>query len=221
MGAHIRQRLRGAEGFTLVETVVVLAILGIVLLGLTTSMLSGTNSEVVVAQRQQAEANARSALERMRLDIHCASSVGGNGPQQNTLGGFTLTLNETAGQCPSSLPVGSGASGVQWCTIPVAGSTVRYQLYREYKQGSGDCDGVGSTFVVDYVTEPPAGWPTNTASPTPTAWDGNLWPTATTCSTGSLPTVTLDLAVNSDPVGSPNATYELKDRIALRNAPPC
>ena len=90
----------------------------------------------------------------MRVDIHCASAV--LPPQHNAYGGFTLTMTETKGICPTvtQLP-----SGVQWCTIPVAGSTTRYQLFRET---SGDCDGVDTTLVVDYVTAPADGWPRTT-----------------------------------------------------------
>jgi hypothetical protein len=108
-------------------------------------------------------------------------------------------------------------SGVQWCTIPYAGDPTRFQLFRET---SGNCDGIGTTLVVDYIAAPPAGWPTNTGtSPTPADWAGNIWPTPPTCTAGTLPTVPIDIAVNPDPT-QPGA-YELKDAIAPRNALPC
>src|SRR5690242_11194194 len=73
MRAFLNERLRADQrGFTLVEMVVVMVILTIILAGLSTSMIAGTNSEVAISQRQQAQSNARIALERMRLDIHCA-----------------------------------------------------------------------------------------------------------------------------------------------------
>jgi prepilin-type N-terminal cleavage/methylation domain-containing protein len=213
MRAFLNERLRADQrGFTLVEMVVVMTILTIILAGLSTSMIAGTNSEVVIAQRQQAQSNARIALERMRLDIHCASGV--LGPQENGFGGFTLTLTETQNVCPSvtNLP-----SGVQWCTIPYAGSTTRFQLFRET---SGNCDGVGETLLVDFISQPPAGWPTNTATtPTPTDYAGNIWPTSA-CTTGTLPTTSLDININTDP-NHPEGAYELKDAIAMRNALPC
>lgn len=216
MRAHIRQRLEGADGFTLVELITVMAILSIILLGLTTSMVSGMHSEVTVANRQAAQANARLAIDRLLLDAHCANSFS---VQQNAYGGFTLTLNETPGICPSVISSSNPYSGVQWCTIPVSGNTLHFQLFR---QTSGSCDGVNTTLVVDYITRPPAGWPQNSAvTPAPTAWDGNLWPTPPTCSKGTLPRVPLDLGVNPDPTGQVNATYELKNLIALRNAPVC
>jgi prepilin-type N-terminal cleavage/methylation domain-containing protein len=212
MPATLIKRLRDERGFTLIELVVAMTILITVLLGLTTVMISGTNSEVGIAERQQAQSNARIALARMRLDIHCASAA--LPPQENGLGGFTLTLTETQDVCPSvtTLP-----SGVQWCTIPYAGDPTRFQLFRET---SGNCDGVGTTLVVDFIAAPPAGWPVNTGtSPTPADYAGNIWPTAPTCTTGSLPTVAIDLSVNPDPT-KPGA-YELKDSIAPRNTLPC
>jgi len=212
MRERLSKRLREERAFTLVEMVVVMTILTIILAGLSTSMIAGTNSEVVIAQRQQAQSNARVALERMRLDIHCASGV--LGPQENGYGGFTLTLTETQNVCPSvtNLP-----SGVQWCTIPYSGSTTRFQLFRET---AGNCDGVGETLLVDFISQPSAGWPTNTAtSPTPTDYSGNIWPTST-CATGTLPTTAIDINTNTDP-NHPEGAYELKDSIAMRNALPC
>lgn len=215
MRAQIGQRLRGDHGFTLVELIVVMVILNVVLLGLTTAMVSGMSSEVAVSQRQEAQQNARVALDRMRVDVHCANFL--NAPQQNDLGGFTLTIPSTGGICPTVAQV---AAGVQWCTKPVAGSTTRYQLYRDTVEN--DCGGSTATLVLDYITAPAAGWPDNDNSlPVPTAWNGNLWPTAATCDTGSRPTLAIDLAVNPDPIKHPAQTYELEDAIAARNTELC
>ena len=49
----------------------------------------------------------------------------------------------------------------------------------------------------------------------------NLWPTAPTCGTGNLPAISVDLNVNLEPVKHPEASYELIDSIALRNALRC
>lgn len=212
-------RLRDARGYTLVELLVVMLILGTVVGGLSTAFVAGINSEANISRRAQQEANARIALDRMRKDIHCASSrVDRLPPQENPSGGFTLTLTESPTLCPSVLNDPT-QSGVQWCTIPYAGSTTRYQLFRET---SGNCDGVGTTMTVDYLAAPTSGWPTNdNTSPTPTDWNGNIWPTQQTCATGSQPTVAIDLNVNIDPDNHPDQGYELKDAIALRNAPAC
>jgi type II secretory pathway pseudopilin PulG len=200
------------------ELLVVMAIMGIVLTGLTTSFAAGLSAETGAVRRAQAESNARIALNRMRVDIHCAS--GAPAPQENPYGGFTLTLTESPNTCPS---VTTSSSGVQWCTIPVTGSTTHWQLFRFLGTVLTDCDGdASSTLFVDYITQPTAGWPTNSqVDPTPADWDGNLWPDPPTCTTGSLPAVSVRLTVNVDPVAHATERYQLGDAIALRNATAC
>jgi prepilin-type N-terminal cleavage/methylation domain-containing protein len=217
-GRRVRALAREEGGYTLFELLTVLAIMGIVLAGLTTSFTAGLSAEAGTIRRAQAQQNARLALDRMRIDIHCAS--GAPAPQENPYGGFTLTLTESPNVCPA---VTTTSSGVQWCTIPYPGSTTQWQLFRFLGTQLSDCGGGGvSTLLVDYITPPASGWPSNTAtSPTPADWDGNLWPTAPTCPTGSLPVVALALTVSVDPDTHPERAYNLSDSIALRNALRC
>jgi prepilin-type N-terminal cleavage/methylation domain-containing protein len=214
----VRARLREEHGYTLFELLTVVAIMGFVLTGLTTSFAAGLNAEAGTIRRADAQQNARLALDRMRIDVHCAS--GAPAPQENPYGGFTLTLTESPNVCPA---VTTTSSGVQWCTIPYMGSTTHWQLFRFLGTQLSDCDGVGvSTLMFDYITPPPAGWPTNSGtSPTPADWNGNLWPTPATCPVGSLPVVAVSLTVNVDPITHPERAYNLGDSIALRNALRC
>jgi len=214
----VRIRLRDEGGYTLLELLVVLSIMGLVLTGLTSSFASGLSAEAGSMRRAQAQQNARLALDRMRIDIHCASAA--PAPQENPYGGFTLTLTESPSVCPA---VTTTSSGVQWCTIPQAGSTTHWQLFRYLGTQLADCGGGGvSTLLVDYITPPESGWPSNPdTSPTPTDWDGNLWPTVSTCPVGRLPVSAVSLTVNVDPDTHPERAYTLSDSIALRNAPRC
>jgi prepilin-type N-terminal cleavage/methylation domain-containing protein len=218
-----RMRALGSEeGYTLIELLVVLGILGLVLAPLASSFASAMQNESDQTRREQSYANARLALQRMRLDIHCAGGV--TSVDENAAGGFTLTLTENhEGQdawCPGVIPAGDISSGVQWCTVPYDSSTVRFVLYRYLGLDPDDCgSGSSSTFQVDYLAQPPAGWPTSSRTTTPPVdWIGNLWPDPTACTAGGLPTVAVDLNVALDPVAHPNERYELRDQIALRNA---
>ena len=101
-----RRSLRGEAGYTMFELLVVVTILGTVLVGLTTSFAAGLSAESGSIRRTTAQENARLALSRMRVDIHCASAS--PAPQENPFGGFTLTLTETASVCPSVTTTSSG-----------------------------------------------------------------------------------------------------------------
>src|SRR5262245_12989622 len=83
-----RNRLRRAEGYTLVELIVVMSIMALVATPLVMSFTTGMRQEVDQTRREQAYANARLALQRLRVDIHCAT--GTPGVAQNAYGGFTL-----------------------------------------------------------------------------------------------------------------------------------
>ena len=160
-------RLGRDDGYTLIELITVMAILGIVLAPLSTSFASGMVQQASQTRREQAYGNARVALQRLRLDIHCASAV--TSVAQNLYGGFTLTLTESndqsAGWCPGVIPAGSDSSGVQWCTVPHAGSTTRFDLYRYLGTNATDCDGgAGSTFQTTYLAAQPGAWPSNSAA---------------------------------------------------------
>ena len=235
---NTRQNLRGAlarrlsreEGYTLIELLTVMVVMGIVMTAIISGFVSATTAEAAQTRREQANQNARLAMQRMRADMHCATGV--TSVDENGDGGFTLTLNEIPsgdGSCPGVIPTGGGDAGVQWCTRQRTGSTTRWLLFRYLGTTLADCpDSPTATFEVDYIATPPAGWPQNTISTdyatgltVPPTWNGNLWPTAATCTSGTLPTVAIDLNVALDPVAHANEHYELRDAIALRNALRC
>jgi type II secretory pathway pseudopilin PulG len=197
---RLRRRLAAEEGFSLVELTVVMVVMLAVLAPLTYSFIAADRAQVDQVRRFDAQQNARQALDRMRKDIHCAHAAAD--PYPNTSGGQTLVLTETnsgVAECPGL--VQPNASAVQWCTIPVSGSTSRYKLYRENDPDT-TCDGSTSTFMVDYLTR------------------ADLW-ASPTCVSGQYATVDLTMPVNVDPVKSPGSTYTLRDEIAIRNGDIC
>jgi prepilin-type N-terminal cleavage/methylation domain-containing protein len=123
-------RLRSERGFSLVEMVTVMAIMGIVMSGLTTVFISASNAELDMNNRFQAQSGARLALDKFRREVHCASSV---------------TLNSTS-SVTVVLPAGCRNAGtVTWCT---QGSGSRYGLYRV---GGSSCS--GGVKWIDYLTQ--------------------------------------------------------------------
>lgn len=127
----VRRRLRGEAGYSLVEMITVLVIMSIVFTGITDIFVSGSKAQADQSNRFQAQLDTRLALDKMRRDIHCASTV-----SSYTNHSVTLTI--------------SGCSGgnVSWCAEPVSGVSNRYALYR---QSGTSCGSAGGTMVADYL----------------------------------------------------------------------
>jgi prepilin-type N-terminal cleavage/methylation domain-containing protein len=126
------RRLRSERGYSLVELVTVMAILGVVMQGLTTLFVQGANAELDMNRRFQAQLTARVAMDKLRREIHCASTATPTGATSSV----TLTL-------PSYCKTGSGA--ITWCTRSLG--TNRYGLYRV-----ADTTCTGGVKWADYLT---------------------------------------------------------------------
>jgi prepilin-type N-terminal cleavage/methylation domain-containing protein len=132
-----RLPFRGERGYSLVEMLTVMAILSVVLTGLTTLFVQGSTAELDMNRRFQAQQEARVALDKLRREIHCASSAATT-PATGAAPAVTLTL-------PSQCPTGTG--DVTWCSVNVAAG--HDALYR--KVGAA-CDSAGVKWA-DYLTE--------------------------------------------------------------------
>jgi prepilin-type N-terminal cleavage/methylation domain-containing protein len=130
---RLRQALRDERGFTLIELLTVLAMLVIVMTALSTVLVAATKAEEDMNRRFGSQINARVALDMLRREIHCASSVSPTGASAS----ITIVLGS---RCPFA-----GGSTVRWCTV---GSGSSYALYRTT---AATCDASGKK-VVDYLT---------------------------------------------------------------------
>jgi prepilin-type N-terminal cleavage/methylation domain-containing protein len=185
---HVR---RDERGYTLVELITVMAILGIVLGGLTTVFASATNAESDMQNRYKAQQDARLALDKLRREVHCSSSAT---PVATATSSITLTL-------PSYCKTYSGSTSVTWCTRSV--STNRYALYR--------VNGATCTGGVKWADKL---MPTSTA----TVCDGSLCAfNFTAQSPTMLARLHVDFPVNPKPTRTVD-TYELIDDLVLRNS---
>ena len=127
---------RGESGYSLIELLTVMAIMGVVLSGLTSIFVSGSKAELDTNKRFQAQSAGRLALDKIRRELHCASTATSTGSS------ITLTM-------PTGCKTASNTT-VTWCTSQVGSSTTRYALYRY--QGSGSC--TGGVQWADYLIQP-------------------------------------------------------------------
>jgi prepilin-type N-terminal cleavage/methylation domain-containing protein len=128
-------RLRKDErGFTLIELITALGMLLIVITALSGVLISATNIEADMNRRFTSQINARIALDQLRREIHCASSVAPTGPSTS----ITIVLG---GRCPSA----TGGTTVSWCAL---GGGTQFALYR---QVGVTCTTSGKK-AVDYLT---------------------------------------------------------------------
>lgn len=123
----------GEGGYSLVELLIVMVVLGIVLAGITTLFSAGINADADQNRRFQAQQSARLALDEMRRQIHAACTV--SNPTTYNTWESSVTLENTC----------STASDT-WCTVQLTSPT-RYALYK----GTGSTCGSSSTKVADYL----------------------------------------------------------------------
>jgi prepilin-type N-terminal cleavage/methylation domain-containing protein len=124
------------SGYSLIELLTAMGILGVVMTSLTTVLVSATNADLRMNQNFQAQTQARMALDRFRREGHAACRADPAGPTTS----ITLTFI-TSGSCPAS-----GGRQVSWCTI--ADGASRYGLFRAT---GATCD-ANAFKVADYLT---------------------------------------------------------------------
>jgi prepilin-type N-terminal cleavage/methylation domain-containing protein len=121
-------RAREQRGFTMIELLMAMIIMVTVVTALTALFVSGARAELELNRRFEAQQAARVAADRMRREVHCASSV-----TFTSAASITVVL---PGHCPTA--VGGAVTNVAYTTQLV--SSGRYKLKR------------GSTTVADYLT---------------------------------------------------------------------
>jgi prepilin-type N-terminal cleavage/methylation domain-containing protein len=179
------------KGYSLVELLVTMVILSVVVGGLTTVFISGSSAQVRLNERFQAQQNSRLALDRLRVDIHCASAA--QAQTINTYPGIKLNVSNC-----------SATSPVSYCVIQFSSTPLRYQLYRATGTGATDCTSSDTTrvLIADYLTSSSVF--TTSAIPQ-----------------NSLQTVGVDVKVGVNGASTTKNAYELTDSIVARNSTRC
>ena len=110
---HARRAAEAQDGFTLAEMLIVLAIIGIVMVGLTQLFTSAVKSQTDQTRRVNAQQDARVALDQLRRELHCASDLA-----YNSASSVTVTLPSYCSSSPTTTL--SAAVTLPNATIPVA-----------------------------------------------------------------------------------------------------
>jgi prepilin-type N-terminal cleavage/methylation domain-containing protein len=108
---------QGEGGYSLIELLTTMAILSVVLGGITTLFVAGSNADSDLNRRYQAQTAARLALDRIRRDGHAACGLAT---------GYSASKVTLLAWDTSTPPVCATPTRT-WCTL---GSGTRYALYR-------------------------------------------------------------------------------------------
>lgn len=197
-----RRLLHGEQGFSLVELLVTMAILGVVLSAITTVFVSGSKAELDMNRRFQAQQNARLAFGQLRSDIHVASCASVATAGRLLLYG-TAPANMTRGNCASGTAPLAVVTTV-WCAYQVATTpVVRDDLYRLSATACPATEAAaktaGAKLESDYLT-------TTSLFSDPGA------------SSGQHQSVTITLPVATG-IKAGHDSYTLTDTMVLRNSP--
>jgi prepilin-type N-terminal cleavage/methylation domain-containing protein len=121
--SRLRRLFAAEHGYTLIELLQVMVILGVIVGALTALFVQASNAELDMNRRFQAQQEARVAVDRMRREIHCSSGITPAGNASS----IAVTIPS---QCPTS---GGAAITVTYRTVLV--STGRYKLERQVGAG--------------------------------------------------------------------------------------
>lgn len=124
---------RDESGFTLIELVVVMTLLGLVMAGLSSLFLQGLHTSSTTNDILASQTQVHLALDRLEYETRCASQA----TRVSSGAGVTLTL-------PSQCMNATGT--ITWCVT--GGSLVRYS-------GSSSCSGTGQTMATNISSATP------------------------------------------------------------------
>jgi prepilin-type N-terminal cleavage/methylation domain-containing protein len=201
----VTAQLGGEGGYSLVETIIVMAILGVVLGGVVTLFTSGIRSASDQNERFQSQQDTRLALDKLRRDVHSACTIS-TPTTYNTWTG-SVTLYQSSDACVS------GTHSVTWCTA-ASGSTFVLQ-----RTVAATCTGtlvpiarsLTSANIFAYI-------PPNSHLVTSTSVGLGMTATNITTQDGaySVPRLHVDLRIDRS---GATRSYRLVDDIAFRNGP--
>jgi prepilin-type N-terminal cleavage/methylation domain-containing protein len=130
------------DGYTVIEMLIVMVILGVVMGGVLAIFVSGMNADADSTRRYQDQQDARGSLVRMTREVHGACSVAAPNTYNTWTNSVTIYYPTFPG---GTYTCASSATSVTWCT-KASGSL--YALYR----GIGTTCAAATTKYADFVT---------------------------------------------------------------------
>jgi prepilin-type N-terminal cleavage/methylation domain-containing protein len=209
-----RLRLRDEGGFSLIEMIVVVTILGMVLGGITAVFISGSRAQIDVNDRFQAQETARLGLAAIRQDVSsaCAAYVKPATTPANSQLTLSIPITNVATN-PDTPPDPASQCGtanvtnltkVFWCVVTSPTNSAKYALYRS----STSCTTSStSKLVADNLVNTLSGFAGFFVSGASTT---------VAIPPGQTQTVDVDVPVSLK-VGTFGKPYDLKERLALSN----
>lgn len=217
LSRRLRARAADERGFTLPELLITMAILLIVVGSLASVLVSASKSEIDASKRFQVQEQDRTALDKLRRELHCANTVAVKNSAGTTLSAGTagsavaVTLGST---CPTNI-THAATLYVTWCTSASTLTTGDYALYRVTSTSSAPtCASTGKVKWTDYLQPTTVSPSTSTPFCLPStiaACSGVLRPST------SLPMLHVILPVDINGPTSTIDKYNLVDDIAIRN----
>ena len=184
-------RLRSERGYSLIELLVTMSLLGVVLGAITTVFVSGSKAELDMNRRFQAQQNARLALSQLRTELHSACGA--------TATSTTLLLNTL--DTTQNPPACGATPSIAWCTYA---STLYPGRLSLYETAASSCPGTApaATMRADGLVA-----------------SGYTFFSFVTGSSGQHDSVAVDIPVRATPsTVTTGGLYELSDTIVLRNS---
>lgn len=194
-------------GYSMMEMLVVMVILGVVLGGIVTMFTAGINADADQSRRYESQQEGRNALDRLRREIHSGCTISAPSTYNSAMGSATLYF--------ASDSCASGSHTVTYCT---SGGGTRYALYRIV---ATTCTGATQR-IADYLTSasPFIYLPPNSHLVTSTSLGQGTSSSylATQDGSSTLPRLHVDVTINRKP-SNPLDGFRMIDDIALRNGP--
>jgi prepilin-type N-terminal cleavage/methylation domain-containing protein len=198
-------QLGGEGGYSLVEMVTVMAILGVVLGGVVALFTAGIKADSDQNQRFQAQQDTRLALDKLRRDVHPACTI--STPATYNTWASSVTLYYSTDGCAS------GTHSVTWCTAASGSKFILQRVVATSCTGSlvTVASSVTSANVFAYI--PPNSHLVTSSSVGMGTGSSYI---LTQDAAYSAPRLHVDLTINR--TGATHS-YRLVDDIAFRNGP--